>query len=142
MGVLLQAGNWYLFRVERIGLQREKQASYVLCVLECAKGPCVGQKIGERFFLSDKSISRLEVAAHRCGAEREVKKLSDVNEKLFFEMAGKKVWARVVEDSWNGRKYLKVDGWNFRAEDDPPEEAAEPVDYAALDAEEVAMDGL
>ena len=138
----LQGEKWYLFQLKKLNKNSaDPKKVRVEVTFESAQGATLGTLLPDAFYLTEKAISRFELLAHRAGSERAIKTEADVDVKLFSEIMGKRVWAKVVVGERFGRSALKTDGWNFRAESDPPEDELF-VDYTAQDAWERAMDGL
>ena len=134
----IQPGKWYLLRLQKLDKKAEKKP-FVAIVFECAKGLSTGATFSDNFYLTEKAISRFELLCHRAGSERPIKLPSEVDAALFAAIMGRSVWARVIED--DRYRSLKTDGWNFRAEGDPPEDESF-IDYKAADEWESAMEGL
>jgi hypothetical protein len=126
---------WYLLEVKG-GIFRNigKDHPKIEVTFEVAVGPHTGKPIIDDFMLSVKAISRIRAFLSKSGYSKDLLASDDLEPE---QMVGLKVWAKIIEDNYG----LKTDGWNFRAENDPPEgEAA--IDYTARDAAEVATGAL
>lgn len=134
-------GEWYLFSLKKIRRMDDRAKPFLEVMFECARGPLAGKLLSDSFYLTEKAISRFEHLAHRMGVEAPIKSAADVTEQICVPMFSRKVWARVIADELFGGGALKTDGWNFRSEDDPPEEQGF-IDYRAQDDWAQAMEGL
>jgi hypothetical protein len=138
MGQPIKPETWYLARTKNIRSSERGKPIYVL--FEVVQGPSIGELLPDTFYLTEKAISRFETLAHRCGYEAEIKTAEQADVKAVAAILGKKVWFKTKLDERDG-KVIRIDGWHFRSETDPPEDEA-VIDYRARDENEIAMDGL
>jgi hypothetical protein len=133
-----------LLRIREMKDHGTASSPFVNFTFESVSGPTQGQKFTDSFFLSEKAITRLECLVHRCGIDVPVKTRADIfSLKLFVEMIQKRVWALLKEETRNNVTSIRTDGWQFRAETDPPEESEGSfIDYKAQEEWEIAMEGL
>lgn len=140
MNQILQPGQWALLKITEISNAKvEIKRTRLDARFESVKFP--GNFFWDSFYLTERAISRLECLAHRCGVERAVKQADDVSLSFIAELLGKRVWALLTTNDRVAPDAVVTDGWQFRAESDPPEEQT-AIDYQKMDEEERAMEGL
>lgn len=140
MNATIRSGSWALLRIKHISNSNQENETRAWLDVKMESVTHPGESFFERFFLSDKAISRLACMASRAGVERECKSSKDVTVAFVAELLGKRIWAFLATDNRGAPGAVKCDGWQFRAESEPPEEQM-AVDYKAMDEEEIALEG-
>lgn len=139
MASTLQPERWALLRVKEISNAKlDAPRTRIDVRFVSVKAP--EESFWDKFYLTEKAISRVACFASRCGVEREVKSAKDVDVKLVAELLNKQVWAKLKIDEREGGK-LSTDGWNFKSTAEPPEEES-TIDYRAQDEIEIALENL
>jgi hypothetical protein len=129
-------GQWRLLEVVRFTEAKGRAPHKVLFRVAPE-----GVEFEDPFFASPKAITRLQTMLGRAGYDEEKTAAMDL---WADDIAGLRVWARLIRDDYNGKVSLRTDGWNFRGEEDgaPVEESETVTDYGEQDAEARAMEGL
>lgn len=135
----IESGKWYFLRLKRLDKREEKEKSPRVDVLfEVVDGHSRGELIADKFFLSERAISRFETLVHRAGFEGLIKKPEDVTVEVFAKILGAKIYGLAKRDRYG----LCIDGWAMRAETDPPEDESLFVDYEQREMSDALLEGI